>query len=588
MKFSFVLYLVIAATLAVCGFATTPGESRHPQLDEVLSPRIDVPEIIHSAVPHTNRRIQPRRVSPYNKVQLFVNIHASRQHIGDLSGDKIWGLVRDCLEKYLCTEGETGCDHKTTCREFKIPYNAKGHRATNSYIEIGVDRSWFPPGYKGIREELILAAAELFKAYREAPEANYDVTLDGQKTTFYAIGPRVNLEIRNWYGKNMEMKEGSKAKLHVWLNFNGKTDAGGFECKKWGFEEHRFDKLMRKSNSLSSIAHVIEEDLDLLDTDVLCDYRGGRQHGSVDIAPDSDIEPHNSTNFVDLSIENTTAYSIRNPTTSVDPIQNTTISLGYVFNTTTDPAAESAHSNGLIEREAITEHHGRKPSLLVFIGDTKQHVGLFKGQELYDKIHDCLVQLCPAGKSDHQPCSDTACFIKSVARQDKDKLKYDRDLKVWVTVAFWPANRGNLRGVLLQQASGMFSSFTDHGANCGYSDFGDEFYQFCNAPNLVWLLFDDIAWILVKLESSEASGAGYKCSKTKADLLYKWSEQYTFNSFGSAMDIADWKNMNIECQWKEQKINQQLMFEYTLGGHGEVGMAGVEGDELKLNGTIWA
>ncbi|CAI6332820.1 unnamed protein product [Periconia digitata] len=318
----------------------------------------------------------------------------------------------------------------------------------------------------------------------------------------------ISISIDHWYGKDHELKDREATpdlKVQVW-DFD--NQASKFDCV--GSQSPLFEYFNTKqkygSTPLERIAQTIQEPNQAIQQDIFCVPDGGGEASASDL--------------------------------------------------------------GRPEPNQLSKRSGNKHTLYLSVGVWKQSAGTFKGQELWNKIHDCLTNLCPTGRNGHNVCdSSRKCEIKGVARPDKKKLAYDQSLFINVGVSFLPVGQLGMREIMLDQAAAVFSSFTDNSKNCYDQQYVDASFQMCNVPQMLFLHVGNLAWIFVELANNKANknvNKEFNCGNTKDSTLGPWFYKNSHQKWADSLGLKDKNEVGLymECQEDEQFAGDRKKWDF--------------------------
>jgi hypothetical protein len=117
----------------------------------------------------------------------------------------------------------------------------------------------------------------------------------------------------------------------------------------------------------------------------------------------------------------------------------------YTYSTSNNIPFAPAKLNNLTKRAA-----GTMPPVVITVGHGRQHVGIYKGQQLYDLIHACLKWLCPAGNSGHYFCRLEVCNIEHVMDVASEmEFTWDKKVMIHVRASYIPGGWDGMRDALV-------------------------------------------------------------------------------------------------------------------------------------------
>lgn len=117
--------------------------------------------------------------------------------------------------------------------------------------------------------------------------------------------------------------------------------------------------------------------------------------------------------------------------------------------THTEPVGETITQDIAHAEQNRLSKRATKHTLYLSIGTRMQHAGVFKGQELWNNVHDCLNLLCPSGRNGHDICNNEGCRIIGVGHVSKKKFLYDHELNIRVTFSYLPPGQEGLREIFV-------------------------------------------------------------------------------------------------------------------------------------------
>jgi hypothetical protein len=211
---------------------------------EILA--MDLPDYLREAINTVDRNGEPTNDTLGSEdialgiPQLNIQISPDREHVGQLSGKTLaywieWGLKRQCIDwgvfsgKNVCKTNRVTIDH--------VEYNAKGKKADNAFIGIVAERNGaelmryekphennLPKSYgKNLLEAWIYLTAALYG--RISDDSVYRVWLEkDKKVAGWSNVPR--------FIRFTTYNNARNAQFGVWIQFNGPTKEGDFDCYK--------------------------------------------------------------------------------------------------------------------------------------------------------------------------------------------------------------------------------------------------------------------------------------------------------------------------------------------------------------------
>lgn len=194
-------------------------------------------------------------------VDIRMSGHETRQHVGQLNGQRMWQTIHNCLMDICPYErGSIGCydempsagfdkpgksrTHRfqSKCRIEDVPYvTSKGSYATNAHIDIWATGIYRDKKYPGLGEATVSTctaysishlltliqyemAAGIFKAVTENKANCYNTGYDNTRSYRFCNVPQHVLVAFPTTGPVTE------AWLSVWVKFNGDTTDGTLDC----------------------------------------------------------------------------------------------------------------------------------------------------------------------------------------------------------------------------------------------------------------------------------------------------------------------------------------------------------------------
>lgn len=130
--------------------------------------------------------------------------------------------------------------------------------------------------------------------------------------------------------------------------------------------------------------------------------------------------------------------------------------------TYTEPLGETITQDVAYAEPNRLSKRGTEHTLYLSIGTRMQHAGVFKGQELWNNVHDCLNLLCPSGRNGHDICENKGCRIIGVGHVSKKKFLYDHELNIRVTFSYLPPGQEGLREIFVSTTTCSSRSLFPH------------------------------------------------------------------------------------------------------------------------------
>ncbi|KAF2122267.1 hypothetical protein BDV96DRAFT_640321 [Lophiotrema nucula] len=430
--------------------------------------------------------------------------------VGRLTGQDLYDKVYTALDK-LCPKGgfADSCITDKVVRIEHIEWDDHSNFKNDGHIDAYVSGNNFPRQHTDVRGALMHQLAAAFMLSTMDSKNCYHDDLKGRGNVYHCNAPRGACV----YNSQPELKDTSMLCLHLRPNYTP-VKGGSFDC----------------TAVLGAVGDFLRNNKDGVQ-DEFKSALGASNIWSQERCTNNKVTHIDGSKMKMRRLEE--------PSHATERSTSETLSL---------------HNGNWFSGEVTATTHDPVLRVRISTGD-KVHVGQYKGQALYDAIHDGLHKMCKEEYGQNTCTPNDAASIPNVEYIYRGSVKTDAEVYIQGYKNNFPKNKQGLKDAFIHQVAGTFSVGSEDEKNCFTKKMNGKDYHWCNLPHevKVWLDTGAIdgsdAFITVHLGFSKGTSMGgcFDCKAIVGRANAFAFDQGPEEEFKKAIGKTDKLDVVVDC-----------------------------------------